>query len=355
MRSLNRALFFSLILSTISFPASVLGQEPEKVTIRGTVVDGLTNRPLDGAIAMLEDLEIRVVTGPDGTFVMTEVPLGPHQLTVQRDGYETRSGRLTVQQAGDMVLPIMPIGDQLSSQMSRIRGIVRDLERDEPIGGVEVSLQPLAQTRLTDADGRFSFDNVPPGDFIISAQLMGYAVREEPLTVAEAKIVTLELGLAADPIELEPIEVSVEAREFGLEISGFYQRRESTSGMFMTRERIEQRAPLFTTDLFRGLAGVKVLGGLGMGTQNAVVLAGSRAMSFTTTPEECHPAVWIDGQMIHQGASSPINDGPAFLDEYIQPDQIAGIEVYSSSASVPVQYNLYAGCGVIVIWSRTGR
>ena len=167
-------------------------------------------------------------------------------------------------------------------------------------------------------------------------------------------ILSLELDLAVEPIELDPIEVSVEAREMDLEMSGFYDRRGSTSGAFITRERIEERAPLYTSDLFRGIAGVKVVGGLGMGTQNAVVLAGSRALSFNSNPGECSPAVWIDGQMVHQGSSGPGDQGPAFLDQLIQPDRVAGVEIYNSPSSVPVQYNLFAACGVIVFWTRHG-
>jgi hypothetical protein len=186
----------------------------------------------------------------------------------------------------------------------------------------------------------------------LTVELLGYSSREDLVAVDGGKILTLELTLAVRPIELDPIVVSVEARSLDLELAGFYQRREATSGLFITREKVEERAPLYTTDLFRGLAGIRVVGGLGMGTQQAVVLAGSRALSFSGGGGACYPTVWIDGQMVHVGTAGPMGGGPAFLDNLIQPDQIAGMEIYNSAASMPVQYNLYGGCGVIVIWTR---
>jgi hypothetical protein len=151
-----------------------------------------------------------------------------------------------------------------------------------------------------------------------------------------------------EPIELEPIEVSVESRNLDLELSGFYDRREHTSGYFITREKIEERAPYYTTDLFQGMAGVKVLSSGWVGTQHAVLLTGSR--QYTNQPV-CYPSVWMDGQMVHQGEGIE----PAYLDNLIRPEEIAGVEVYNSPASVPLQYHLYSACGVIVMWTRYGR
>lgn len=42
-------------------------------------------------------------------------------------------------------------------------------------------------------------------------------------------------------------------------------------------------------------------------------------------------------------------DGPTFLDDYIQPEVIAGIESYNCAEKIPLQYNLSSACGVIVL------
>ncbi|MFC1662102.1 carboxypeptidase regulatory-like domain-containing protein [Gemmatimonadota bacterium] len=354
MRTLSRLVLLAAGFLA-AFPLALRAQDPDRVTLQGTVLDAVTGQPLQGVAVSMSDLGLRVLTGEDGTFVLTEIPLGVHQLALEREGYEGPSGRLMVDKAGEMEFRLNPLGGPTGSDMSQIRGTVRDRERGEGLEEAAVTLQPLGLTRLTDANGRFVFENVPPGQYRMTADLLGYSTREEPVTVAQKKIITLNLPLAVEPIELDPIEVTVEARNFDLEMTGFYERREATSGTFVTREKIEERAPLFTTDIFQGLAGVRVVGGLGMGTQKAVVVSGSRALSFNSAPGACFPAVWVDGQLVHQGSAGNFNEGPAFLDNLVQPDMVAGIEIYNSAAKVPVQYNLFAACGVIVIWTQHGR
>jgi hypothetical protein len=344
-------LFWAFLLPTSFIPCAVLAQEPDVVTLTGTVLDAFTGEPLTGVVVSMNDLGLRVLTDEEGNFILEGVPLGVHELALRKEGYEGPSGRLSVDKGGEMVFRLNPLGGVTASDMSRIQGIVRDRERGGGVADASVSLPELRLTRVTDENGRFLFENVPPGQFRLVVEFLGYAPREELLEVSARKMLDLDLVLAVDPIELEPIEVEVEARNFDLEANGFYERRLATSGIFVTREKIEERAPLFTTDIFQALSGVRVVGG---GIQKAVVVSGSRALSFSVTPGQCYPAVWIDGQMVHSGSAGN-SDGPAFLDNLIQPDMIAGIEVYNSSAKIPVQYNLYSACGVIVIWTRQGR
>ena len=109
MRSVSRVAFLAILLLAKLPPVPLFSQEPEKVTIKGTVVNAATGEPVEGVRASLDDLNLLKLTGPDGSFTMTDVPLGPHTLTIQKEGFETRSGRLTVDQAGEMVLPMNPV------------------------------------------------------------------------------------------------------------------------------------------------------------------------------------------------------------------------------------------------------
>ncbi len=348
---LSRFLCFSLTLSIGTLPSSaVLAQDTTRVTILGTVIDSRSGLPIERVEVTLSDLGVVTLTDPAGAFFLADIPLGTYQLNLRKEGYETAEGPLEVFSQGSVVIRLAPTA-AANRESSRIVGTVTDLDSRDPLEGALVSIEGVQLNRITDSDGRFELTDIPPGNRQLSVELIGYSTRTESITVPAASILTLDVGLTVEPIELDPVFVSVERRSFELELAGFYERRESTSGLFVTRERIEERAPLNTTDLFRGLAGIRVVGGLGMGTQQAVVLAGSRALSFSGGGGACYPTVWIDGQMVHEGTAGPMGGGPAFLDNLIQPDQIAGLEIYNSSASMPVQYNLYGGCGVIVIWT----
>ena len=45
--------------------------------------------------------------------------------------------------------------------MSRVDGVVRDVDGGNSLDGVSVTIRPLGQTRITNSDGRFSFQNIP--------------------------------------------------------------------------------------------------------------------------------------------------------------------------------------------------
>ena len=72
-------------------------------TIKGTIVDGATKRPLPGANLAVMDQSIGAIATDDGRFVVTDVPVGLHRLQVSMIGYDSvirpdvvvRSNRIT--------------------------------------------------------------------------------------------------------------------------------------------------------------------------------------------------------------------------------------------------------------------
>ena len=347
MRPMSPKRFCYVAFLAAFLPVSLHAQEPARVTVTVTVLNSVTGEPIQGVTASVEDLGWELATNSAGVFVFSDIPLGPHQLSLRKEGYETESGRLAVDKAGDMVIRMNPVGGPGTSEMSRIGGTVRDQDGGNRLEGVAVRFPGLNLTGLTNQSGRFSFQDIPPGEHSIEVEMLGYSTREETVVVAGGKILTLDFTLAVEPIELDPIEVSVESRSLDLEVSGFYTRRLETSGHFITREKIEERAPLYTSDLFRGMAGVKVMSTGYVGDQYAILLNGSRTIS---AGKLCYPAVYLDGQVVHPGGEIP-----AFLDNIVHPEEVAGIEVYNSAASMPVQYNFQGACGVIVIWTGYRR
>ena len=44
---------------------------------------------------------------------------------------------------------------------------------------------------------------------------------------------------------------------------------------------------------------------------------------------------------------------PVYVSEFVRPDDIAGVEIYSGSGGVPIQFSGgFGNCGVIVFWTR---
>jgi hypothetical protein len=67
-------------------------------TLAGKVLDQATRRPLSGAKIVVEAKELTVLTisGPDGTFRVTDLPSGRYRVSVSRPGYQTNGAQAII-------------------------------------------------------------------------------------------------------------------------------------------------------------------------------------------------------------------------------------------------------------------
>jgi hypothetical protein len=78
--------------------------------IKGTVVDASTGAPLPGVVVVLQGTDREVITGADGSFVMTDVPASTQTLFVSLVGYGLARPDVEVRAAGvtELVIPLAP-------------------------------------------------------------------------------------------------------------------------------------------------------------------------------------------------------------------------------------------------------
>ncbi len=227
-----------------------------------------------------------------------------------------------------------PLQSQASSVPTRatyaLNGIVVD-EKQNPVVSAELTISRdgriLAVLR-TSQMGIFSFDDPGRGTIHVLARRLGY----------KATTTTLEPDRRPDTevlrivLETLPSEVAaVVVRSSGGRLDLFYQhRKENAFGRFIDREEIEKSGVRLASDLFRTVPGASLRASLRYG--NLIRMRG------------CQPVVWID--------RVPIRD--AELDEVATPEEIAGIEIYSSAVAVPPEFMDRGGrgCGAIVVWTR---
>lgn len=209
-----------------------------------------------------------------------------------------------------------------------IRGTVVDVGTGKGIEGATVVLRDSVRQTLTDGRGRFGFARIPAGRHVIVIQRVGYEPRTDTLDVPDGMALQLTLHMSQTPIVLPGIDVTVQS--LLLENRGFYdRRRQGFRGVFLDRAAIEDEDPIYTGDLFRNIPGVEVLDGRLVMSQSVTLRGGGRG---------CEPSLWLDG----------IRSGLRNYD-YIRPDQIEGVEVYTGGGA-PGKYNDL--CGTIVIWTR---
>ena len=88
-----------------------------------------------------------------------------------------------------------------------IMGTVLDNATRQPLEGVWVALSGTRFSTVTNAEGKFSFLDVPPGSHVLESNQIGYAFRADSLTFLRHAL-GLRIALSAQAIPLNPITVT---------------------------------------------------------------------------------------------------------------------------------------------------
>jgi hypothetical protein len=322
--------------------------EPERVTVRGRVVDATTRVPLAGVVVAVQNLGVAVQTDSTGQFEVTGIQVGVYYLELSRPGYRPSTGEFVVMREGSFITSMMPLNATEDIPAGRFVGRVTDGESGGPLSDAEVHIRQVFLGGATDEGGWFDMPAVPPGRYAVEFSHLGYATRVDTVDIVSGLTSDVRVPLALDPIEVDPIEVVVERRELILEDVGFYRREDEGFGEFIDLADIEAQRPTEVTDLFNRIPGAILVPDPFNPLQRSGVLRGGRMDNVLRGGEHCYPYVVVDGNIVHRGG-----DTPAQIDFLVDPVQVAGIEVFPSSMGVPIQYGgLDAACGVIVIWTR---
>jgi Carboxypeptidase regulatory-like domain len=232
---------------------------------------------------------------------------------------------------------------------ARVNGAVVDKTSGAPVSGATVVFLGDGRALTTDSSGLFRFEKLPsgiarflvrapgfPAGALIVALAPGEALdrRVELDSVTPARVVeTAPAPARSNGQMLAPVTVEAE-RSLGPRFAAFERRRKTGGGQYLTHDDIVNRQYSTLQDVARSLRGVNVeCSGGSQGCQIRMVRA----------PMRCLPEYIVDDNVDNIfGPTVPVRD-------------IEGLEVYTGAADVPGEYaGRNAGCGVIVIWTRSG-
>jgi len=213
----------------------------------------------------------------------------------------------------DVVIRLHRAGDTTS-----IRGAVVTLDHDLEAGN-------------TDSAGIVRVPDLDDGGHIIEVVAHGYQSFEYNFRTGANIPQPLQF-------ELIPVLASDTAKAKGqkteLTLAGFDARRAKAQGKFFTRAQLDAAAGRPLSNVLKEDAG-------------ALIVAGPHGESELAASASCYAAVVRDGLRIYPYTGAT----PPNLDK-IFPEQLAGMEVYAQSATVPAELHDAAKCGALVLWSR---
>ena len=310
-------------------PVAAQGTGPgqELIPLTALVRDALDERGLRGAVIELSGVVTRHVTGEDGRAELKLAP-GTYVLTVRKGGYAELVGDLRVFEPGEFILDMERARDVDVRVPPKLLVRVVDGQSGNGIEGARVSIAD-GGSRVTNLQGRVEFTELQLGVARVSVEMIGYAKRTEPVALHPDRTTTVEVEMAPEAIELEPIVVNV--RSPHLERWGVYERLDhGLPRRVLTRSTIDQRAIARLSDAFYGMPGVRV-----------------RPRSIHSTSliarANCTLSVYVDG--FRWGTNI----------DAVPPEWVELAEVYWG-LSTPIEFtglNRNA-CGAVLIWTRLG-
>jgi len=203
-----------------------------------------------------------------------------------------------------------------------VAGVVIGEPGSVPLAGAEVQLIDdtgvVHRQVVSDSAGSFIVRAAAPGAYTLRASVVGYDdVTSEPLRLELAGVLQVQVIMGADPVPLDPVRVLAQSSARMGPLREFYDRAErgirGGTGRIFTRADIETGG--FTE------------------MRHILLVSPPRA--------GCPMNFFIDGM--------PAT--PAELDG-IDPSQVEGVEIYTSAASVPPEYQRRTRCGATMIWMR---
>ena len=229
-----------------------------------------------------------------------------------------------------------------------ITGKVSARDTSEPLPDTRVVLLGTSLFAVTNAEGRYTIRNVPPGNVDVRVLRVGYVEQKRPVTVTAGQAATLDIQLDRTLVVLQEVVTTATGE----------QRRSELGNTVATIDvgKVVERSPIKNMgDLLVARApGVQVLPSNMTGGGSRVRVRGTSSLSLSNDP-----IYVIDGiRLTSQGGTNSLAIGvggttPSRVND-ITPEEIENIEIVKGPSAATL-YGTDAANGVVVITTKRGR
>jgi hypothetical protein len=218
-----------------------------------------------------------------------------------------------------------------------IRGVIDGVVTDTNLvvlGSATVSLLGSGVRVSTGDNGRFRITGLRSGNYILTVNRIGYVPVAVAMALAEQDTLRPSIELRRVVTALDTMIVTSKTTSGRLQ--EFERRRALGEGHFITAAEIDKRGSILVADILRVVPSVVI----------AEPRPGEKvAVSNRPSGRFCPFQLFLDGTPMPTSTN---------LDNLPPPKDLAGIEIYSGAATIPLQYK-YGDvfCGVILLWTRS--
>ncbi|HSJ07867.1 MAG TPA: SusC/RagA family TonB-linked outer membrane protein [Longimicrobiales bacterium] len=253
--------------------------------------------------------------------------------------------------AGLLVLLCVPA--HLDAQgTGAVQGTVVEATSRQPLSGVQVIVVGTTIGGVTNDDGRFLLLNVPVGQRTIRAELIGFRLEDQPVTVRADGTATASFVLTQTAVELERLQVVVTA--LGIERQ---ERTITTSVQSVTGDQLTRTPESNLVAALSGkISGVSITNSNVGGGSSRIVIRGANSLTGNN-----QPLFVLDGIPVSNATGTnpfgsmgynAIDYGNMIQD--LQPSDIESVSVLKGPNAAAL-YGSRAANGAIIITTKTGR
>lgn len=237
---------------------------------------------------------------------------------------------------GVMILGVLPLAmafllaPDLAGQQTALTGAVVDAESGHPIAGAHVHLGEGAPpaAAVTDAEGRFRFEDLAPGARTLRVEVAGFEAARRSISLHAEETMELTIELRPEVVELAELVVDVEGSR-GVWLREDLEHLVRQHGKIFTRSDIERWNVVRLPNLFHRVPGV-------MARFYENRLTGREELALTSAGRRCEAQVYLDGSRV-----------PAFVLNQVPPQQVAAVGILARPTSTAA-----VDCGLISIVTR---
>jgi len=225
-----------------------------------------------------------------------------------------------------------------AAQTGSVTGTILDASTGQPLDAVQVSLEAVGsgETRfggLTQASGRFLIINVPVGQYVLRAELLGFSEQTQVVDITAGQTTVVDMRLEPEAISLSEIVVTG--------VAGATQRTKLPFDVAQVRIADLPVPQMNAAQSIQGkVAGVQVVQGSGRpGAAPSILLRGVTSLDASGRNQE--PLYIVDGVIL----------GSSMVD--LDALDIETVEVVKGAAAASL-YGSRAANGVIQIRTKRG-